>query len=69
VAVPIYDHDLQQELRHYMGLQFRDNTKARVINEQQDNIYRKRNEGSVYRSQLDTYGFLKDKLGDAGVNR
>ena len=69
VAVPIYDHDLQQELRHYMELQFRDNTKARVINEQQDNTYRKGNEGSVYRSQLDIYGFLKDKLGDAGVNR
>ncbi|WP_340820740.1 polyphosphate kinase 1 [Methanolobus sp. WCC4] len=61
VATPIYDKALQEELRMYMDLQFMDNTKARIINEQQDNKYKKGGDRSC-RAQEDTYTFLKEKL-------
>jgi polyphosphate kinase len=69
VATPIYDRDLQQELKEYMELQFRDNTKARIINESQDNTYRKGAEYEIYRAQVDIYGFFEDKLMGVEVNR
>jgi len=69
VAAPIYDHDLQQELKEYMELQFRDNMKARVINEPQDNKYRKRAGNELCRAQVDIYRFLEGKLRDVEVNR
>src|SRR5213078_592494 len=39
VAVPIHDKKLQKELRNYLLIQFHDNTKARIINRNQDNKY------------------------------
>lgn len=66
VAVPIYDKDLQRELRDYMEMQFRDNTKARTINEFQDNTYRKGGEGETYRAQVDIYRYLEGKLAPGG---
>ena len=61
VATPIYDSYLQRELRMYMDLQFLDNTKARVINELQDNTYREGCDRS-YRAQEDIYTFLEEQL-------
>ncbi|MDG6243512.1 MAG: polyphosphate kinase 1 [Methanolobus sp.] len=61
VAVPLYDPALQKELKEYMNLQFTDNTKARIINELQDNRYRK--SGDIpCRAQEDIYHFLERKL-------
>uniref|UniRef100_UPI00351C90A2 hypothetical protein n=1 Tax=Methanomethylovorans sp. TaxID=2758717 RepID=UPI00351C90A2 len=62
-------HDLQQELKEYMELQFRDNMNARVINEPQDNKYRKRAGNELCRAQVDIYRFLEGKLRDVEVNR
>lgn len=39
VAVPVYDKAIQQEMRHILGLQLKDNTKARVIGGKQENEY------------------------------
>jgi polyphosphate kinase 1 len=66
VATPIYDPSLQNELREYMNLQFLDNIKARIINEQQDNKYRTGGDRS-YRAQDDIYDFLEDQLNNEGV--
>jgi polyphosphate kinase len=39
VAVPIYDRDSQQELKEILGLQLRDNRKARLIGGVRENMY------------------------------
>ncbi|GJM32803.1 MAG: polyphosphate kinase [Saprospiraceae bacterium] len=63
VAIPIYDEDLHQELRHIINLQLADNTKARVINATQSNHYVSTPNGAKpYRSQMDIYAFLKKKV-------
>jgi polyphosphate kinase len=61
VATPIYDLALQKELREHMDIQFSDNTKARIINEKQDNRY-VRNECNFCRAQEDIYAFLEKQL-------
>ncbi|TVR69316.1 MAG: polyphosphate kinase 1 [Marinilabiliales bacterium] len=61
VTCPVYDPDLQEELRTQIELQWSDNVKAREINREQDNRYRK-NEGSQpVRSQAEFYRYLKNK--------
>ena len=59
VAAPIYDKQIQQELKNYLEIQFKDNTKARLINVPQDNPYRRVNSERKYRAQEDIYEFLK----------
>nr|WP_321497800.1 polyphosphate kinase 1 [uncultured Methanolobus sp.] len=61
VATPIYDMALKKELREYMDIQFADNTKARIINETQDNEY-VRNDHELCRAQECTYTFLEKRL-------
>lgn len=39
VAVPVFDKTIQQELKHILELQWKDNTKARVIGGKQENGY------------------------------
>jgi polyphosphate kinase len=59
VATPIYDKHIQQVLKAYLDIQFKDNVKARLINEQQDNPYRRVSSNQKYRAQEDIYEFLK----------
>jgi polyphosphate kinase len=40
VAVPIYDTDIQKEMKDLINIQLSDNTKARVLNKRQDNRFR-----------------------------
>lgn len=62
VACPIYDKDIQRELRTYFETQWQDNVKARILNGTQDNQYRRApNEPSV-RSQDVIYECLKQEL-------
>ena len=61
VATPIYDPALRRELKEYMEMQFLDNTKARIINDVQDNKYRQGGDRS-YHAQDDIYVFLEKQL-------
>ncbi|WP_299100576.1 polyphosphate kinase 1 [uncultured Winogradskyella sp.] len=61
VSCPIYDEDIKQELQHLYDICWNDNTKARVINENQDNSYRKNNNPKV-RAQFDTYKYYINNL-------
>ncbi len=61
-ACPIYDKNIQAELRDFLNIQLRDNTRARVINEAQDNQYKKEPENPPVRAQIDYYNFLKEKI-------
>ena len=43
VASPIYDHNLQKELKYILETQLHDNVKARIIDAGQDNRYKRDN--------------------------
>lgn len=60
VAFPILDKNIQEELKHIIMLQQKDNTKARLVNVQKNNAY-KVSKGNNYRAQIDIYNYLKAK--------
>jgi len=62
VACPIYDKDIQRELQTYLDIQWKDNTKARIINSAQDNQYRHNPSESPVKAQEAIYQFLKSEL-------
>jgi polyphosphate kinase len=61
VACPIYDKDVQQEIRDMIELQLKDNVKARIINPTQDNMYVSADGHDKIRSQFELYHYYKDK--------
>ena len=61
VGCPIYDEDIKQELADTFDISWRDNLKARVFSEKQDNAYRKIEQPEL-RSQFELYEYYKDKL-------
>jgi len=63
VTCPIYDEDIKRELMDIFEICWSDNVKARIINEKQDNIY-KRNDLPKVRSQFATYDYYLNKLKD-----
>jgi polyphosphate kinase len=63
VTCPVYDPDLQEELRTQIELQWNDNVKARILNRDQGNQYRKKNDEPALRSQHEFYNYLKEKSG------
>ena len=65
LACPIYDPDIQAELREFLHLQWRDNTKARILDATQNNSYKTRNGETQYRAQVDIYAWLKSQLSDS----
>ena len=65
VAVPIFDKKLQKQLRSIFDIQFADNTKARIIEGNQENNYKTTN-GKPVRAQEDIYNYLKQGI-DASI--
>lgn len=57
VVSPILDPDLQKELRHIIELHLSDNVKARIINDNQNNQYKKTG-GKKINSQIEHYRYL-----------
>ena len=62
VAAPIYDKAIKREIIDFLELQWKDNTKARILNKELDNSYRKTSDDTAIRSQFDFYDYLKRKL-------
>ncbi|MFN5705406.1 MAG: polyphosphate kinase 1, partial [bacterium] len=60
VACPINNTKIKSELKKILDMQWKDNSKARIVNVAQNNIYKKAR-GSSHRSQFETYQYLKDK--------
>ncbi|TKB49442.1 polyphosphate kinase 1 [Ferrimonas sediminicola] len=60
VGCPIYDPMLKQQVLDILALQFRDTTKARVLNREQSNQYVKRGNRKKIRSQMAIYDYLFD---------
>lgn len=61
VTCPIYDEEIKQELLDIFHICWSDNVKARIINETQDNQY-KRNDAPKVRTQFATYDYYLNKM-------
>ncbi len=61
VACPIYDREIQDEIRDIIEIQLKDNVKARIINEEQDNQYRKPTTVRRVQSQMELYKYYQKK--------
>jgi polyphosphate kinase len=62
VVCPIYDKDVQREIKDIIELQLGDNVKARIINSVQDNQYVPASGKEKLRSQFETYKYYQKKL-------
>lgn len=62
VACPIYDKDIQKELKDMIQFQLNDNVKARKLDTEQQNEYVKGDSETPLRSQFALYDYYKEKL-------
>jgi polyphosphate kinase len=60
VTVPVFDKEIQNELKEMLMIQLKDNSKARIIDKDMKNNYVKKI-GNEYRAQIDFYNFIKSK--------
>jgi polyphosphate kinase len=61
VVAPVYDPGAKKEIIDVFEISWKDNRKARLFNEKQDNQYR-RTEGPPVRSQFDIYDYYARKV-------
>ena len=59
VSTPIFDKDLQKELRKIIDIQLSDNSKARIIDLKQTNPYKTQAGAKGIRSQIELYEYYK----------
>ena len=69
VCTPIFDERVKKELADIFSIQFQDNIKARIIDEEETNqfVVGESHEPLV-RAQFQTYDYLKTKLEQASLN-
>ncbi len=58
VTFPIYDASLQEEIRSFLDIQWKDNVKARLLDEKLSNTYREATSPGRIRAQVDFYDLL-----------
>jgi polyphosphate kinase len=59
ISAPIHDESICADLKRYLEIQFQDSTKARVINERQDNSIRANGGTGDHRAQIEIYDWLR----------
>ena len=60
-ACPVTNAAIADELKNIINIQLADNVKARLLNNEQDNLYLK-NGHKPLRSQVETYNYLHKKI-------
>lgn len=60
-ACPVFDKSIQQELKDIINIQLSDNVKARILDNDQSNMYVDENDSKQIRSQIETYNYLLKK--------
>jgi len=60
VVCPVYDPKLRKELKNILKFQLKDNVKSRIINQEQDNLYKAKKSKKTIRSQIETYKAIKN---------
>ena len=58
-AFPIYDTELKKFIKDVINIQLKDNVKARIINAELDNRYKKDDSDISIRAQIETYYYCK----------
>ena len=62
VAVPIYDETIRKQIKDIINIQLSGNTKVRIIDRKQDNLYKKAKPGEKkVRVQDEIYNYLKNE--------
>ncbi|MBI2429383.1 MAG: polyphosphate kinase 1 [Ignavibacteriales bacterium] len=61
VAFPIYDENIKKELKDILNFQLMDSVKARILDKNLKNNYRKSEDNKPVESQLEIYHYLKTK--------
>jgi polyphosphate kinase len=61
-ACPILDKNIQQELKDILQIQLKDNIKARILDNDLENVYVNPRNTKKVRSQVETYNYLYRKL-------
>jgi polyphosphate kinase len=60
VAVPIFDEEIRSQIKEIIRIQLSGNTKVRILDKKQENIYKKPKPGEKkVRVQDEVYAFLK----------
>ncbi len=59
IAFPIYNKEIQEQLNNIINIQLHDNVKARILNEQQNNSYKRAISKTKTRAQIAIYNYLK----------
>lgn len=62
VTCPIYDEGIKKELIDIFDIGWKGNIKARYQSEKLDNEYRIRGDMPVFRAQLETYNYYKNRM-------
>ena len=65
VTCPIYDPEIKKELMDIFTIGWKGNVKARFHSEKMDNKYRVRGHNPIFRAQVETYNYHKEKLDSA----
>jgi polyphosphate kinase len=63
VACPIIDESIKKELIEILDIQLQDNIKARILNNEQNNVYVNPRNTKKVRSQVEIYQYLNKKRG------
>ncbi len=61
VTTPIYDKNIQKDLKEMVNIQLKDNVKARLISAVNPNSYKSTDDSKKHRSQIEFYNYLKNK--------
>lgn len=59
-VTPINDAKLKDELKQMLNIQLHDNVKAVFVDENLNNVFKKRDSGKSIRSQYAFYDYLKN---------
>jgi len=62
VTCPIYDPNVKKELIDTFDIGWKGNVKARYHSEKLDNKYRVRGQNPIFRAQLQTYNYYRDRM-------
>jgi polyphosphate kinase len=59
LGFPVYDEDIKKEVLEILEMQLKDNTKARVLDSEHNNLPKPEGDGPRVRAQLETYEYLR----------
>jgi polyphosphate kinase len=59
VAAPVFDPDIQKEIRQIFNAGFKDNVKARIVDGEQTNTFKRSDNQKDYQSQVELYKYYQ----------